>query len=71
MAARMMTSVNTLASPDCCIISTRNASMYHRAGMTHDSHCSGSGILSMGKIMPDSNSTGIMNSMADTISADT
>ena len=45
--------------------------MYHLAGMILEIHCRTAGMLSMGKIMPESNMTGIISPIPDTIMAAT
>lgn len=66
IAVSIATSVAIYCSGNCCIISVRMAEIYHRAGIIHDNHCSGTGIFSIGNIMPDSIITGSINSTPDT-----
>ena len=65
------TSVNTYPMGSCWIIRTRIAEIYQRAGMMHESHCKAKGIFSTGKIIPESNTTGIINITPETSKADT
>ena len=54
----MPTSFNTEVMPRPLIIIAFTADIYHFAGTISESHCSGTGMFSMGKIIPDSNMTG-------------
>ena len=55
------TSVSTCPMGSCWIISTLMAEIYQRAGTMHENHCKAKGMFSIGKIIPDSMTTGIMN----------
>lgn len=64
-------SCHTAAMPKPSIITFFTACMYHLAGMILEIHCRTAGMLSMGKIMPESNMTGIISPIPDTIMAAT
>ena len=63
MAKRMKNSRSTAPKATPSIISMRMASMYHRAGMIHESTRSTPGIFATGKIMFESMITGIRSSI--------
>lgn len=50
-------------------MSLRIEDMYHLAGTMHDTHCSITGRLSIGNIIPERKTTGTINVIAETIRA--
>ena len=60
------TSLSTDVIPSPSIIIAFTALMYHFAGTIFESTCSGSGIFSIGNIIPESNITGIISPIPET-----